>query len=161
MPTCFARGSHHAPRPQMMRSGARSSSVKKVAASKPILRVQLLITPLPIFMRDVTAAKAAIGTIASRTRRDSACHTASKPRCSAYCAYAMPSRISCLSCRYIATRAIYFSLLTMGCQPGLILPHQQRNHEAGTKGGDKRKPGRGQARPLPYTKQSATPIRTG
>src|SRR5260370_28164911 len=41
----------------------------------------------------------------------------------------MPSRISCLSCRYSATRAIYFSLLTMGCQPGLILPHQQCNHE--------------------------------
>src|SRR5207249_3526750 len=109
MPTCLASGSHHAPRPQMMRLGARSSSVKKVAASKPILRVQLLITPLPTFMREVTAAKAAIGTIASRTRRDSACHTASKPRCSAYCAYAMPSRMVCLSCRYIATRAIEFS----------------------------------------------------
>src|SRR6266851_5967369 len=129
MPTFFASGSHHAPMPQMMRFGARSSSVKKVAASNPILRVQLLITPLPIFMREVTAANAAMGTIASRTRRDSACHTASKPRCSAYCAYAMPSRISCLSCRYIATRAICFSLLTIGCQPGLILPHQQRNHE--------------------------------
>src|SRR5205814_1965525 len=65
--------------------------------------------PLPIFIRDVTAANAAIGTIASRTRRDSACQTASKPRCSAYCAYAIPSRMSCLSCRYIATHAIEFS----------------------------------------------------
>ena len=34
-------------------------------------------------MRSVTAAKAAIGTVASRTSRLSACHTASKPRSSA------------------------------------------------------------------------------
>src|SRR5260370_26137640 len=128
MPSFFASGSHHAPMPRMMRFGARSSSVKKVAASNPILRVQLLITPLPILMRDVTAANAAIGTIASRTRRDSACHTASKPRCSAYCAYAMPSRISCLSCRYIATRDIKFSLMNTGFQYEMILPYQYSHY---------------------------------
>ena len=32
------------------------NSVKKVAASRPILRVQLLMTPEPILMRSVTAA---------------------------------------------------------------------------------------------------------
>ena len=42
---------------------------------------------------------AAIGTMASRTRRDSACHTASKPRLSAYFANSMPSRNSWASCR--------------------------------------------------------------
>ena len=56
MPTFFASGSHQAPIPQMMRLGARSSSVRKVAASKPMLRVQLLITPEPIMIRSVTAA---------------------------------------------------------------------------------------------------------
>ena len=45
----------------------------------------------------LTGAYAAIGTMASRTRRLSACHTASKPCSSAYCAYAIPSRIGCLS----------------------------------------------------------------
>ena len=35
-------------------------------------------------MRSVTAAKAAIGTVQSRTSRLSACHTASKPCASAY-----------------------------------------------------------------------------
>lgn len=54
-------------------------------------------------MRSVTAANAAIGTVASRTRRDSACHTASKPLASAYCASSMPSRIGWASCRYSAT----------------------------------------------------------
>jgi len=58
---------------------------------KPMLRVQLLITPDPILIFLVVAAKAAIGTIASRTRRLSACHTASKPFDSAYWAYLMPS----------------------------------------------------------------------
>ena len=56
MPTLRASGSHQAPMPQMMRSGARSSRVRKVAASKPMLRVQLLITPEPTLIRSVTAA---------------------------------------------------------------------------------------------------------
>ena len=46
-----------------------------------MLRVQLLITPEPTLIRSVTAAYAAIGTMASRTSRDSACQTASKPCC--------------------------------------------------------------------------------
>jgi len=77
--------------PQITRSGARSSSVRKVAANRPMLRVQLLITPEPTLMRLVEAANAAIGTIASRTSRLSACQTASKPLASAYCAYLIPS----------------------------------------------------------------------
>ena len=42
-------------------------------------------------IRCVVAANAAMGTMASRTRRLSACHTASKPLLSAYWAYLMPS----------------------------------------------------------------------
>jgi hypothetical protein len=40
-------------------------------------------TPEPTLIRLVTAANAAIGTVASRTSRLSACHTVSKPCCSA------------------------------------------------------------------------------
>ena len=83
MPTLLASGSHHAPRPQMMRPGARSSSVENVLASRAGLRVQMSMTPLPTLIVLVLAANAAIGTTASRTRRLSACHTASKPCCSA------------------------------------------------------------------------------
>ena len=53
-------------------------------ASRPMLRVQLLMTPEPTLRRVVVAAKAAMGTMASRTSRLSACQTASKPFCSAY-----------------------------------------------------------------------------
>jgi hypothetical protein len=67
----------------MIRPGARSSSVENVAASSPTLRVQLFTTPEPTFIRSVTAAYAAMGTVASRTSRLSACQTASKPRDSA------------------------------------------------------------------------------
>jgi len=56
IPTFFASGSHQAPMPHTIRPGARSSSVRNVAASRPILRVQLLITPEPTLMRSVTAA---------------------------------------------------------------------------------------------------------
>ncbi len=56
IPTFFAKGSHHAPIPQIIRSGARSSNVRKVAANKPILRVQLLMTPDPTLIFSVTAA---------------------------------------------------------------------------------------------------------
>ncbi len=52
-------------------------------ASSPTLRVHIGMTPEAILIRLVTAAYAAIGTVASRTRRLSACHTASKPRSSA------------------------------------------------------------------------------
>ena len=86
MPTFAASGSHQAPIPSLIRPGARSSSVEKVAASSPTLRVQLLTTPEPTAMRSVTAAYAAIGTVASRTRRLSACQTASNPHASATCA---------------------------------------------------------------------------
>src|SRR5579884_494874 len=103
-PTFDARGSHHAPMPHNTRPGARSSSVENVAAIMAGFRVQLLMTPLPTLMRSVTAAKAAMGTMASLTRRDSACHTASKPRASASRTKVMPSRMGCLSCRYRATR---------------------------------------------------------
>ena len=99
MPTLAASGSHHAPTPSLTRPGARSSSVEKVAASRPTLRVHVLTTPLPMPIRSVTAAKAAIGTVASRTSRLSACQTASKPARSASTAYCMPSRIGCLSWR--------------------------------------------------------------
>ena len=83
MPTFEASGSHQAPMPRMIRPGARSSSVENVAASRPTLRVQLFTTPEPMRIRSVTAAKAAMGTVASRTSLLSACHTASKPCCSA------------------------------------------------------------------------------
>ena len=69
--------------PRMIRPGARSSSVENVAASRAGLRVQQSTTPEPILIRSVTAAKAAIGTVASRTSRLSACQTASKPCASA------------------------------------------------------------------------------
>src|SRR6266496_221043 len=45
-----------------------------------------------------------MGTVASRTSLLSACQTASKPCCSAYRAYPIPSRMGCLSWRYRATR---------------------------------------------------------
>ncbi len=85
-PTFVASGSHQAPSPSMTRPGASSSSVEKVAASRPTLRVQIGMTPEATLIREVTAANAAIGTVASRTRRLSACQTASNPRSSAYCA---------------------------------------------------------------------------
>ncbi len=85
--------------PRMTRPGARSSSVEKVEASRAGLRVQLLTTPEPTRMRSVQARKAAMGTVASRTSRLSACHTASKPRDSAYWAISIPWRIGCASCR--------------------------------------------------------------
>jgi hypothetical protein len=65
----------------MTRPGARSSSVENVLASRAGLRVQMSMTPLPTLIRSVVAAKAAIGTTASRTRRLSACQTASNPCC--------------------------------------------------------------------------------
>ena len=52
MPTFAASGSHQAPIPSLIRPGARSSSVEKVAASSPTLRVQLLTTPEPTAIRD-------------------------------------------------------------------------------------------------------------
>jgi hypothetical protein len=82
-PTLDASGSHHAPIPRRMRPGARSSSVTNVAARSPTFRVQLFTTPEPTLIRSVVAANAAIGTVASRTSRLSACHTASNPRSSA------------------------------------------------------------------------------
>jgi len=83
MPTFEASGSHQAPRPRITRPGASSSSVENVAASRPTLRVQIGMTADPTLMRLVTAAYAAIGTVASRTSRLSDCHTASNPRSSA------------------------------------------------------------------------------
>ena len=77
--------------PQTILFGAKSSRVKKVEARRPMFLVQLLITPDPILIFLVTAANAAIGTIASRTNRDSACQTASKPFDSAYLTYSKPS----------------------------------------------------------------------
>ncbi len=56
MPTFAASGSHHAPTPSLTRPGARSSSVEKVAASRPTFRVHVLTTPLPMPIRSVTAA---------------------------------------------------------------------------------------------------------
>ena len=79
--------------PRMTRPGARSSSVENVDASRAGLRVQQSTTPEPILIVSVTAANAAIGTTASRTRRLSACHTASNPLASAYLANSIPSRI--------------------------------------------------------------------
>ena len=84
MPTLAASGSHQAPMPRITRPGARSSRVEKVAARRAGLRLQQSTTPEPTLMRSVTAANAAIGTVASRTSRLSACHTASKPLASAY-----------------------------------------------------------------------------
>ena len=55
----------------------------KVAARRAGLRLQQSATPEPTLMRSVTDANAAIGTVASRTSRLSACQTASKPRASA------------------------------------------------------------------------------
>ena len=86
MPTFVASGSHHAPSPHRMRPGARSSSVENVLARRAALRVQMSMTPEPILIRSVAAANAAIGTTASRTRRLSACQTASNPAASARCA---------------------------------------------------------------------------
>jgi len=68
----------------MTRPGASSDKVENVAASRPTLRVQIGITPDATLMRLVTAANAAMGTVASRTSLLSACHTASNPRRSAY-----------------------------------------------------------------------------
>ncbi len=85
--------------PRMTRPGARSSSVLNVAASRAGLRLQQSTTPEPTLMVSVTLANAAIGTVASRTRRLSACHTAWKPLASAYLAISMPSRMGCASCR--------------------------------------------------------------
>jgi len=67
--------------------------VLNVAARRAGLRLQQSTTPDPTLIVSVTLAKAAIGTVASRTSRLSACHTASKPRCSAYFTISMPSRI--------------------------------------------------------------------
>ena len=67
----------------MIRPGARSSSVENVLARRAGLRVQMSTTPDPMRIRSVPAAKAAIGTTASRTKRLSACHTAVKPFASA------------------------------------------------------------------------------
>ena len=82
-----------------MRPGARSSSVENVLARRAGLRVQMSMTPEPTLIRLVAAANAAIGTTASRTRRLSACHTASNPAASARCDSSMPSRMSWASCR--------------------------------------------------------------
>jgi hypothetical protein len=83
-PTLEASGSHQAPRPSSTRPGASSSRVANVAASRPTFLVQIGITPAPTLIRRVTAANAAIGTVASRTSRLSACQTASKPHASAW-----------------------------------------------------------------------------
>ncbi len=99
MPTFAASGSHHAPMPRITRPGARSSRVENVDANRAGLRVQLFTTPEPTLIVSVHDRKAAMGTVASRTRRLSACHTASKPCCSAYCEMVMPSRIGWASCR--------------------------------------------------------------
>ena len=85
--------------PRMTRPGARSSSVENVAARRAGLRLQQSTTPEPTLMRSVTLANAAIGTVASRTSRLSACHTASKPFASAYWAISIASRIGWASCR--------------------------------------------------------------
>ena len=70
-----------------------SAIVENVAASRAGLRLHTSATPDPTLMRSVTDAKAAIGTVDSRTSRLSACHTASNPFDSAYRAKSMPSRI--------------------------------------------------------------------
>jgi hypothetical protein len=83
MPTFAASGSHQAPMPRITRPGARSSRVENDDASRAGLRVQQSTTPDAILIRELVAANAAIGIIASRTRRLSACQTASKPFSSA------------------------------------------------------------------------------
>ena len=98
MPTLAASGSHQAPSPASTRPGARSSSVENRDASRAGLRVHTSITPDPTAMRSVVAAKAAMGTVASRTRRLSACHTAANPRSSARWTNAIASRIGWASC---------------------------------------------------------------
>ena len=103
MPTFVASGSHQAPMPHRIRSGARSSSVENVLASRAALRVQMSMTPEPTLIRSVAAANAAIGTTASRTSRLSACQTALKPAASARLTSSIPSRMSWASCRYSAT----------------------------------------------------------
>ena len=65
--------------PRITRPGARSSKVENVDASSAGLRVQLFTTPEPTLIRSVTARNAAIGTVASRTSRLSACQMAWKP----------------------------------------------------------------------------------
>ena len=77
--------------------------MENVDASRAGLRVQMSMTPEPTRMRSVAAAKAAIGTTASRTSRLSACHTASNPLASARRTSSMPVRMSWASCRYSAT----------------------------------------------------------
>jgi hypothetical protein len=57
--------------------------VENVEARRAGLRDQTSITPEPIFKSDVTVANAAMGTVASRTSRLSACHTATNPCASA------------------------------------------------------------------------------
>ena len=69
--------------PELQRQVRVEGSVEKVDARRAGLRVQQSTTPDPILMVSVHAAKAAMGTTASRTRRESACQTASKPRSSA------------------------------------------------------------------------------
>jgi len=51
-------------------------------------------TPDPILMRSVVAAKAAMGTTASRTSRLSACQTAENPAASACLTSSIPWRMS-------------------------------------------------------------------
>ena len=74
-----------------------------MAASRAALRDQQSTTAEPTVMWSVTAAMAAIGTVASRTSRLSACQTEWKPFDSAYWAKPIASRIEWASCRYSAT----------------------------------------------------------
>ena len=97
-PTLAASGSHQAPSPASTRPGARSSRVENSDASRAGLRVQMSMTPDPTAMRSVVAANAAMGTVASRTSRLSACHTAAKPRSSARDTNPMASRMGWASC---------------------------------------------------------------
>src|SRR5436309_10619408 len=55
-----------------------------------------------------------MGTVASRTRRLSACHTASNPRASAWRTYSMAWRMGCLSWRYSATRPSLATAISAG-----------------------------------------------
>ena len=73
--------------------------MENVAARRAGLRLQQSTTPEPTLIVSVTAANAAIGTVASRTSRLSACHTAAKPLDSAYLAMSIASRIGWASCR--------------------------------------------------------------
>jgi hypothetical protein len=50
--------------------------VENSEASRAGFLVQMSMTPEPTAIRPVVAAKAAMGTVASRTSRLSACHTA-------------------------------------------------------------------------------------